>query len=338
MVSDQKPPKEQREKAKQTIRAAFATGRIVEADHDQRLQAVDNAQTMTELAMITQGLDPEVPDSWRTYQPVGAGVGTGGGADVTPPAHPTPADSMEDPPEPGEPVSTWVPEPPPVDDQPYVPYGSPQETSSSGVSSGASTAFVVATGAVVAGRAISRVIGTVIAVGVALVVAVVGVGVSGGIDNLFSGIDDVAGGLDGAEVQTADGFADMLADLEERNGDTNVFEATLYPDYGIVYVPAAGGGNRYDSLIYRGSFSSFSKGTTDDELFDLSEIDPSVFPGLCQTVKGLIDEAGDCYIIVRRPGTAENGAWLSVYTSNDYFETAYLTAKLDGTEVSRYTS
>jgi len=330
---DQRPDKDAREKAKQTIRAAFATGKLIEADHDQRLQAVDNAQSAAELAMITQGLDPGVPDSWRTYQTAGAATGAGASV-VEPPASPTAADSMEPPPEHGEPVSTWVPEPPPPDGSPHVPYGG----GSDGGSSTSTTIVYAAGAAAVAGRAVSRVVGTVVAIVVALVVGAIGIGISGGVDELFDGVENIAPGSGSADVQSADGFAEMLEDLEDHKGSTEVFEATLYPEYAIVYRPVDADSARQEGLMYRGSWDDWTTGRSTYERFDLSVVDGAVLEDLCDRAKAeLIEDPGpDCYIIIKKP-TGDDKTWLSAYVSNEFQEGGYLGTDLKGKETFRAT-
>jgi hypothetical protein len=67
MASDEHPTRADRDAARETVRAAFATGRIVEADHDLRLKSIDNARTGAEIDAVVHGLAPGVPPTWREY-------------------------------------------------------------------------------------------------------------------------------------------------------------------------------------------------------------------------------------------------------------------------------
>lgn len=135
------------------------------------------------------------------------------------------------------------------------------------------------------------------------------------------------------EPQTVEGYAAMLDDLQEETGGTVVFEATLYPGYGILYVPK---GTDDSTDIYRwdGGLSEWSKGTSDYERFDLSGLDSSQFAGMCAAARTLVEDPNDCYLIIRKPADP-TGGWIAAHVSNDYSKGGFIEFQPDGTEVRR---
>lgn len=140
------------------------------------------------------------------------------------------------------------------------------------------------------------------------------------------------------EPQTVEGFESLLEDIEEKSGSTEVFEAVIYPGYARVDLPVADGDERELSYRWDGGFSMEIKGTTDDEPFDLADVDPSHFDDMCAEVSTLVDDPGTCYLIVRAPdGTVPDGvdAWITAYVSNDFTQSAWISYDLGGDEVGR---
>lgn len=137
------------------------------------------------------------------------------------------------------------------------------------------------------------------------------------------------------EPQTAEGYAAMLDDLREETGGTVVFEATLYPKYGILYVPK-GADDSTDIYRWDGGLSEWSKGTSDYQRFDLSDLDSSKFAAMCNEARSLVEDPNDCYLIIRKPPDGDSG-WISAYATNDYSKGGYIEFQPDGTEVGRTT-
>ncbi|KRA28167.1 MULTISPECIES: hypothetical protein [unclassified Nocardioides] len=140
------------------------------------------------------------------------------------------------------------------------------------------------------------------------------------------------------EPQTAEGFANLLEDLEDETGSTDVFRAVVYPEYAVVDVPVAANDEREISYYWDGGLSESTKGTSDDEVFDLTVVDAAQFAGMCAEVSALIDEPGDCYLIIEKPDDTfpdRANAWISAYVSNEFSQSKYINYDLEGNEVDR---
>lgn len=140
------------------------------------------------------------------------------------------------------------------------------------------------------------------------------------------------------EPQSVDGFASLLEDLEDETGSTDVFRAVVYPEYAVVDVPVAANDERQISYYWDGGLSESTKGTSDDEVFDLTVVDAAQFDGMCDEVSALIDDPGNCYLIIEKPDDTfpdRAEAWVSAYVSNDFSQSAYINYDLEGKEVDR---
>lgn len=176
------------------------------------------------------------------------------------------------------------------------------------------------------GLTIAAVAGVIVIGAVALVVFAV----SGGSDGLGSSPD----------MHTQAALDDLIDDLREEKGTSEVFRATFYPDRAYVDVHVEGGsGHRYDSMTWDGGLSEWgSSGSWDNyRLFDLADIDAADFKDFCAQVKAEVEDAGDCYIIVEAPTDGSDKGWYSAYTSNDYSEGGYIEFDRAGNEVNRST-
>lgn len=166
-------------------------------------------------------------------------------------------------------------------------------------------------------------------VGIAVIVAGV-VGLVGWIV-----VDLVMLAVDDGEPQTAEGFAEMVDELGEETGDTEVFSAVIYPGYAAVDVPVSDD-DRYVSYRWDGSLTESSKSTSDDLRFDLADIDASGFLDMCEEASGLIEDPGDCYLIIRKPDEDDqDGGWVSAYVSNEFSQGGYVEYDREGNEVNR---
>lgn len=248
---------------------------------------------------------PEQPPSWRRYD--------------------APGDDPDDVP---QPEHTVPGAPPSVGDAPFVPYGSPQHGSASSVPPLVSSS----------GRS-GPALGAVVVAGFVAVVAL------GGAVMLFavSGDGDgngVAGALDAdaPDMHSQEGLDELIAELEDDAGTTEVYSLTLYPGYAVVNVYAEGGnGNRYDGYYFDGSLDDWGPSSTStDPIFDLKDLDASMFDRFCAKAEKLIEDHKDCYITVAAPGPEDPDAgWYSAYISNDYGEGGYIKFDLEGKEVFR---
>jgi hypothetical protein len=150
----------------------------------------------------------------------------------------------------------------------------------------------------------------------------------------FSSGDGVAGLGGGRDPQTVDGFTDMLEAIEDETGTTMVFDAVIYPEYAVVYVPYR---DDERSVGYRwdGGLDEWTKGTSTYQPFDLADIDPSVLEGLCGPVLEMVEDPGDCYIIIRRPAEGSD-VWFAAYASNEFSQSGWIEYDIAGTEVARH--
>ena len=143
---------------------------------------------------------------------------------------------------------------------------------------------------------------------------------------------------DPVRLHTEAGFTDLVEALRAETGSTAVFDAVLYPAYGVVTVPAETRGKRSHSYYYDGDLRRTSQGTTDDPRFDLAQLDPAVMSRLVEKAQtGLVEDPTTVYVIMRRPPDPADG-WYSVYAMNEYTESGYFQADRTGKIVNRYVS
>jgi hypothetical protein len=245
---------------------------------------------------------PDQPPSWRQYD--------------------APGD------EPGDvPLPEPAPDQPTVGDTPFVPYGRPQDGSAS--SAPPATPPAPATTGRRAGRGV--VLGAVaaVAVGGAALFFVAGGGDGIGID-----------GPGSPDMHSQEALDDLIAEVRDEHGTSEVYDANFYPDRAYVDVHVPGGnGHRYDSYSWDGGDLEewSSSGSDEGATIDLAELDGTEFDGFCDQVKKLVEEPGDCYIIVDPDDAAGDGGLYSAYASNDYSEGAYIRFDRAGAEVFRST-
>lgn len=188
--------------------------------------------------------------------------------------------------------------------------------------------------------------GVALAVGAVLVVMLVAIG--GMIGAIGGGDDDVATATvepadepsddpveDEVDLFGRDDFRDLVADLEDGIGGTELFQAVLYPTYASLDAPVDDRTQRKQSYYWDGDLDEpGSKGTSDDPRFDLAGIDHAVVVDLIGQVRGRVEDPTSWYAIVRAPDE-DDGAVFQVYASNEYGESAYVSATADGTVVYR---
>lgn len=190
-------------------------------------------------------------------------------------------------------------------------------------------------------RTVRRTGGSPALVGTAVVVAVGGI--AAGIFALSGGDDAPSGGGPGSgaeagkpDVQSVDGFADLVSALKEKTGSSTVFEAVLYPEYASIEAPFKPGDVREVRYYWNGELDETSRSNTDDVPFDLATLDASRFAAMCARAKALVEDPETCYLIIKRPEADDpTPAWVSAYSSNEFQQGGYIEFALDGTEVSR---
>ena len=299
----QRPKDKDRDDAIAQIEAAASRGQIVDADKAKRIQEVKSAGSLADLDLITRGLAAPaaaatpVGPTYQQYQPPTA----------PPVTEPEVASST----------------PPPT-----IQYGEALTPS-------VGTAIPTATAPTLrrsghGGKLVLLIVLIVIA-GIAIPVFL---GIKALVDTAEDALDDL--NPSGADVFSADGIAELTADIEEETGSTKVFSAVLYPEYAVVSAPAEGSRKRYISYYWNGSLSESSKGSGVYEgLFDMRDIDAQVVTDLLAKARGLVEGGVESnYVVVSAPGP--DGAAISAYASNDFSETGYLTATFDGKVVNEY--
>ena len=211
---------------------------------------------------------------------------------------------------PGEPPQWPGYQPPP----PAAPYGSPQDAETPVV------AVVGGTGGAWRGIVLAAVVAL-----AGMVVAFL----------VFKGVDTVKEAVANPQLHTQDGFAELLTDLEEKTGRTEVFRVVLYPDYASLDVPAEARGKRSVSYYYDGSFRENTKSTTDQGRLDLRDVDITVALALLEQMRSLVDEPTSSYLIIEGPGMFDQVPTISAYATNEFGEGGYIAADLTGKEIRR---
>jgi hypothetical protein len=249
------------------------------------------------------------------------------------------------------PVSQPVPEMPSTPaEQPlpptHVPYGTKQSSSYSGTyppAPGTSVDTVLSSDLVGSTKKGCGIVGLVLAA-VVFIPVIIGViiavkAISGGWDELQDGMGDPFSSGDKPDMHSAAGFDEMVSALkEETGGSTTVFDAVVYPEYAVITVPADKTSKRYYSYYYDGDLRQTSQGTTEDVRFDISTIDATVLVKLFERAKTELVEDPDptrIYAIISAPTQYSEGAWFSVYATNDFSETGYFTADKTGKIISK---
>jgi DUF1707 SHOCT-like domain len=167
-----------------------------------------------------------------------------------------------------------------------------------------------------------------------VVVAVVALAGIGGVVALVAG----AGGVhtlraeaEEEDVLTEQGYADLLAAIEEQTGSTTVFSAVLYPTYAVVELPVDATSDREEYWYWDGHdlTSNDVKSTSSWSRIDLATVDPAVIVALVGQVQDNVEDPTSWYAIVRAPDVVNAVVW--AYATNDYGESAYLGARWNGT-------
>ena len=169
--------------------------------------------------------------------------------------------------------------------------------------------------------------------GVIAIIAAIVSGVSTAIDE-----DDlptepgVEPGRGEVNVMSVEGFADLVAAIEEETGSSTVFEAVLYPGYAVVDVPVDATTNREHSYYWDGDLEETgSKSTTDYRRFDLADVDANVVVSIVDQARAKVEDPQSWYSIIRAPSDFDDGTWIWGYATNEYGESGYLGGDKAGT-------
>ncbi|WP_460713743.1 DUF1707 domain-containing protein [Nocardioides dilutus] len=287
-----------RRQAISLVEAALKSGRIVQADHDMRIDQIKNASSDHDFDMIVRDLLPAAGAAAVTAPTVTAGAPPAGGQ---PP---------------------W----------PLVNYGPGQSVPDSAELQALTKTGGKAIGGIIAVVVLISVIVPIAGVIIGLVSA------RDTFDEINFGqpVDETTylpgqePGENGVNVLRAQGYDDLVAALSEETGSTMVFSATLYPRYAVLSVPEQETGKRYRSYYWDGRtlVANDIKSTSDAPRIDLASVDPDVMVTLVEDVRGRVEDPISWY--ANLDSIASEGPRMSAYATNDYGEGAYVVATLEG--------
>ncbi len=288
-----------RSQASALVQAALQSGRIVQADHDMRLDQIKNAASDQDIDMIVRDLQNPVPAA------VGATAAT---TTATPGQQP------------------W----------PLVNYG---PAPGQAATASADLTQLTKTGGKWVGGIIGLVVLiSVIVPIVGVIIGLVSAKDTFDDFDFAEPVDETTylpgqePGENGVNVHTIDGLEEMLAGLEEETGGTTVYSATIYPRYAVIAVPEGEAGKRYRNYFWDGHSMELQdfKSTTDDPRIDLTIFDPGTMITLLEDVRGRIDDPSSWYVSLGSDSI--NGTpQISAYANNEYGEGSYVLATADGT-------
>jgi hypothetical protein len=299
---DERADNSARNAAIKTVEQALKSGRIVQADHDMRVEQLRGAQTMQEIDLAVRDLrapGPAAPPTIAPMAPTPTGQAPAGG-------------------------QQW----------PLVNYGP-----GAGAAGVTDVATAAGKGGKAIGGIIAAII--VVAVIVPIVGAAIAFFAARDSFPEFEGIgptDDTtylpgqAPGKSGVNVHTVEGYTEMVDALRDETDAAYAFSAVLYPRYAVIQVPT-GTNNRYQNFYWNGEELELQdiKGTNDDAQVDLSLVDPQQMVDMLNTVRGRLDNPENWYVIIG--DSFGSGPQISAYASNDFSESTVLTETLDGTVV-----
>lgn len=291
-----------RSQANSLVEAALKSGRIVQADHDMRLEQIKTAASDQEVELVVRDLQQAMPAAAAA-------------AGVTPAVTTAP-----------QAAQPW----------PLVNYGPEQGQAAAAA---ADLAAVTKSGGKWIGGIIGLVV--LISVIVPIVGVIIGLVSAKDTFDDFDFADPVNETTylpgqepdeNGVNVHTIDGYEEMVGALEEAAGTTEVIDATLYPRYAVVSVYENETGKRYRNYYWDGQTMVLQdyKSTSDDPRVDLRQFDPSIMITLLEDVRGRVEDPTSWYLSLGSDsitGTPQ----IAAYTSNDYSEGAYVLATPDGT-------
>jgi hypothetical protein len=303
---DERADNKARDAAIKQVDAALKAGRIVQADHDMRVDQLRGAQTMQDIDLQVRDLQTPNPAAPPTIAPVAP----------TPTGQSAPSVVQDSS------AQQW----------PLVNYGP---------GSGGSSVSTLGTTSGKGGKAIGGVIAAIILVAVIVPIAgaVIAFVASRNSFPEFGGIgptDDTTylpgqtPGDNGVNVFTVDGYNDLVDAVRDESNATYVYEAVLYPRYAVIELPT-GTNNRYQDFYWDGEDLQVEdiKSTTDDPQVDLALVDPQLMIDMLTTVRGRVDDPESWYVIYS--DSFGQGPTLTAYASNDFGESTYIQEGLDGT-------
>ena len=293
---------------------ALKAGRIVQPDHDMRVDQLRRAQTMQDIDVAVRDLQLPPPVPPVTIAPVAA----------TPTGQVTPG-VIQDTTTGAAPQQSQQP-------WPLVNYGagSPGSATLSG-SSGKG------------GKAIGGIIAVIILVAVVVPIAGAVIAFVSARNSFpdFGNIgpsDDTtylpgqAPGKDGVNVHTVEGYNDLVKAIQGESHAAYVYSAVLYPRYAVVDVPT-GTNTRFESFYWDGEHLQLEdiKGTSDNEQVDLSLLDAQRVVDCVTTVRDRMDNPDSWYAVI--DASMGQGPTLTCFANNEFSESTYIIEGFDGTVI-----
>ena len=290
---DERPDNSARNDAIKLVDEALKAGRIVQADHDLRVDQIRGAQSMQELDLQVRDFRAPGPAAPPTVAPV-------------PPAG-----------------QQW----------PLVNYGPGSASSlevAHVASAGAKSGKLI--GGVIAFVVLIAVVVPIAGAAIAFFAArdsFPDFGSVGPTDDTTY-LPGQAPGENGVNVHTVDGYHDMVDALRDETGGTYVFTAVLYPRYAVLDVPT-GTNQRYEAFVWDGATleKNTSRGSMDQDQVDLSLVDPQLMIDMLDVVRERLDSADSWYVVISDYGVDQE-AQISAYASNDFGENTYIVKTLGG--------
>ena len=134
------------------------------------------------------------------------------------------------------------------------------------------------------------------------------------------------------------GFTGLVDQLEAKFGSSIVDDAVVYPEYASFTVPLKSNNRHTQRWSYRKGFTGTpSQGNrrADDPLIDLGRVDvKALMKAIRQSKTNLgVQDVSSTYLIFDE---RNDQPAMSVYVSNDYHDTGYISLALDGTALYTY--
>jgi len=238
-----------RKRARKLIDAAYAAGRLTAADRAFRTERVDSAHTKGDLAVLVRDLNRA------------AGAAPAATA-VTPPTDPTAAPGAKS-------LGSAIP---------------PDQLRA--MTKGGSAATIRMSESMrsaLSGDSVRKVRRVVVFALVGFFL-LCGLGITGIVTALFSGIDQIGDPSDtptsSFNLQTSEGWSELVAAIDKETGTSRVYDAVVYPEYASVNAVVDEGAMRY---LYRGGAFQLSNSpvtaATHDSV-DLADIEGDLIEGL----------------------------------------------------------
>jgi len=250
-----------RKRAQKLIDAAYAAGQLTAANRAFRTERVESAHTKGDLAVLVRDLSG----------PAGAAPAAAAGAAGLPPT-PTPSPPSDPTAGPGtKSLGSAIP---------------PDQLNAMKGRSGSTIRMSESMRSALSGdvRKVRRVVLFTV-IGFLLLC---GLGIAGIVTAIFAGIDQVGGPSDqpasqptsSVNLQTAKGWSELVAAIDDETGTSRVYDAVVYPEYASINAVVDEGGMR---IVYRGgSFSTFNSPVTPatHDPVDLADIDGDLIESL----------------------------------------------------------